>query len=591
MKFFNLLSALLMGQQSTCALGLRNKVTFSVAELRGEEYIRPFGASAMHNIENVDYSSNCNVEQVHITLGNKENSIIISYVSTSTLFINSFVYYSTDPNALLSVHSSADGVKMASGKSYAYSSLISVSSSLINPAMGTPPATAEEVIAIENTANWAYDPITKQKYANWMNVTEVSYGSMAYNNPKAIYDSPLIHTVVLESLESSQVYFYRPKGSCKVYTFTSPFYYSSSQETAAKAHPSPYPMRIGVLADLGQTRVSEASLAAIAAMDPHLVLLVGDLSYADGWPWLWDSFGRMISPTFANVPLLTATGNHELGSGESWQHYEARYPTPHRYSQSPSPTYWAREIGAMHVVALNPYAGTANTSRQYRWLEGHLRGTLDRGRTPWLVVMLHAPWYNTNEGHWKESESMRTDMEELLYTFGVDVVLAGHVHVYERTHPVYKEALDVCGPTYFTVGDGGNYEYTYVPWRLPPSVWSAFRESSFGVSGISIVNDTHAHFQWHRHACGSDSNAPDSRHMNFSESCVTPGDNSDQRMLTSDSHWIVRPGAATCANRHMGVSSSSASVPSGATVKAPRPRPRPTFAKDNSHRKIGGEGG
>lgn len=57
---------------------------------------------------------------------------------------------------------------------------------------------------------------------------------------------------------------------------------------------------------------------------------------------------------------------------------------------------------------------------------------VDRKTTPWVVVLLHAPWYNTNEAHEGEGESMRVAMECLLFSARVDVVFSGHVHAYER---------------------------------------------------------------------------------------------------------------------------------------------------------------
>ena len=53
---------------------------------------------------------------------------------------------------------------------------------------------------------------------------------------------------------------------------------------------------------------------------------------------------------------------------------------------------------------------------------------------------------------------MRTSMEPLTYRHGVDVFFYGHVHAYERTHPVYDYIVDPCGSVHITIGDGGNSE-------------------------------------------------------------------------------------------------------------------------------------
>ncbi len=58
------------------------------------------------------------------------------------------------------------------------------------------------------------------------------------------------------------------------------------------------------------------------------------------------------------------------------------------------------------------------------WLRRDL-AAVDRSRTPWLIVGLHAPWYNSNTAHQGEGEGMRHSMEALLYSYGVDLVFAG----------------------------------------------------------------------------------------------------------------------------------------------------------------------
>lgn len=65
---------------------------------------------------------------------------------------------------------------------------------------------------------------------------------------------------------------------------------------------------------------------------------------------------------------------------------------------------------------------------QYKWLERDL-ATVDRCATPWLVAVWHPPWYSTYKAHYREAECMRVAMEDLLYSYSVDIVFSGHVRV------------------------------------------------------------------------------------------------------------------------------------------------------------------
>lgn len=67
-----------------------------------------------------------------------------------------------------------------------------------------------------------------------------------------------------------------------------------------------------------------------------------------------------------------------------------------------------------------------NTAKQYMWLERDL-ANVDRTITPWLVAAWHPPWYSTYKAHYREVECMRSAMEDLLYSYGVDIVFNGHV--------------------------------------------------------------------------------------------------------------------------------------------------------------------
>lgn len=133
---------------------------------------------------------------------------------------------------------------------------------------------------------------------------------------------------------------------------------------------------------------------------------------------------------------------------------------------------------------------------QWHWLSEELK-RVDREKTPWLIVLMHVPIYNSNEAHFMEGESMRAAFEKWFVKHKVDVIFAGHVHAYERSVLAYYHKLpiyficfivfseifvffssqyrisnvrynvssgdrfpvpDKSAPVYITVGDGGNQE-------------------------------------------------------------------------------------------------------------------------------------
>lgn len=188
--------------------------------------------------------------------------------------------------------------------------------------------------------------------------------------------------------------------------------------------------------DLGQTEWTNSTLDHIQSIDYDVLILPGDLSYADTHQPLWDSFGRIVEPYASRRPWMVTEGNHEIEIfpiiyPTGFKAYNARWPMPYQESGSTSNLYYSFEVAGTHVIMLGSYEEFDADSEQYKWLQADL-AKIDRKKTPWVVALLHAPWYNTNTAHQGEGDSMRLAMEELLYKARVDLVFQGHVHAYER---------------------------------------------------------------------------------------------------------------------------------------------------------------
>ena len=347
-------------------------------------YRRPRGARMLSDVRIQPHArcarplAGCS-EQVHLALGGP-SAMTASWATSDDTTSSAVTYWGPD------------GIeRVAHGRATAYSQILFIDHNLLDPEIGLPGATGEELKHMQDTRAWAHDPWTGARGDSWNDGKKLRTGLGSYDNPAEIYTSPVLHSVTMTQLQPGTTYGYRVAGDSRNFSFTTP------PEPGAAA----FPLTIGLTADLGQTTVSAANVRALrellANAQPHagVVLLAGDLSYADGYYSRWDTFGRMLEHLASEIPVMTTGGNHEIGDSESWVSYNARYPMPHESSGSVTNLWWAVDVGPAHVVSLCSYAETRSGSLQYRWLERHL-STIDRSVTPWLIVMMHVPWYNSN---------------------------------------------------------------------------------------------------------------------------------------------------------------------------------------------------
>ncbi|KAL3923617.1 MAG: hypothetical protein SGPRY_004163, partial [Prymnesium sp.] len=191
----------------------------------------------------------------------------------------------------------------AVGNSEVYSMLMYIDPQAYQPQMGDPTLSMDQIIALQNTSSWAFDPFTGERGTNYLapkDAADVKWFLGPYNNPQMFYDSPYVHTVVLRDLKPGKEYGYRVAGDPRNHTFVMPL--EPHTQGRAELATSLYPFMFAVTADMGQTAVSLANVRLLQAMleaaEPGRGVLLqgGDLSYADGFHPRWDSYGRMIEP-------------------------------------------------------------------------------------------------------------------------------------------------------------------------------------------------------------------------------------------------------------------------------------------------------
>ncbi|KAB2024884.1 hypothetical protein ES319_D06G116400v1 [Gossypium barbadense] len=328
------------------------------------------------------------------------------------------------------------------------------------------------------------------------------------------YKSGYIHHCLVDGLEYETKYYYKigEGHSSREFWF----------QTPPKIDPDS-PFTFGIIGDLGQTYNSLSTLEHYMQSGGQTVLFLGDLSYADRYQYndvgiRWDSWGRFIERSAAYQPWIWSAGNHEIeympdvGEVLPFKSFLHRFSTPHLASRSNNPLWYAIRQASAHIIVLSSYSPHVKYTPQWLWLRDELK-RVDRKKTPWLIILMHVPIYNSNQAHFMEGESMRAVFERWFVRHRVDFIFAGHVHAYERSYRISNIRYNVSSgyrypvpnksaPVYVTVGDGGNQEGLAGRFRDPQPEYSAFREASYGHSTLELKNRTHAFLNWHRNEDG-----------------------------------------------------------------------------------------
>jgi hypothetical protein len=239
----------------------------------------------------------------------------------------------------------------------------------------------------------------------------------------------------LQSLRADTVYCYQFEGWAHPVAFRTP--------------PRPgegRPVRFAAFGDSGGSS-RELVRERLEAVSFDLLLHTGDIAYQSGTlAEFEEKFFGTYAALLARVPIFPASGNHD-NAGDAGATFRRVFVLPENGAPSGMEQWYSFDWGDVHFVALDTErVGPEQTA----WLESDL----GRNALPWTVAYLHRPPYSS--GRHGSATDVREAFSPLFERFGVQLVLAGHDHDYERTIPVH-------GVTYVVTG-GGGYSTRAVGW-------------------------------------------------------------------------------------------------------------------------------
>jgi hypothetical protein len=190
------------------------------------------------------------------------------------------------------------------------------------------------------------------------------------------------------------------------------------------------------------------------------VLALGDTQYSSGTTY---QYANAYDPTWGTFKASTepSPGNHEYGTAQASGYFQYFAPTTPQISRGRY--YYSYDLGSWHMIVIdsncadlpgpswNPDAGCVNGSPEMNWLQNDLANH-DVGCT---LAYWHHPIFSSAETGY---DPKMLPMWRVLADAGVDVVLTGHRHVYERFAPLAADGtLDrTNGMVQFVVGTGGD---------------------------------------------------------------------------------------------------------------------------------------
>jgi hypothetical protein len=275
---------------------------------------------------------------------------------------------------------------------------------------------------------------------DWFTDSRVLFDTNLENLDQEAADATLAidHQVQLRNLQPDTKYYYVVGSQSGMFAGGSSYYFVTSP-TQSK------PTRLWAIGDSGTANanakaVYDAYLDFAGGRRTDLWLMLGDNAYEAGTDEQYqDAVFDLYPELLRHTVLWPTVGNHDAASSGP----DGRFPYLDIFSlprqgesgglASGTERYYSFDYANIHLICLDAMTSDRLASGpMLRWLEEDLAAT----EKDWIIAFWHHPpytWGTHNSDTERELIEMRENALPILENYGVDLVLCGHSHVYERT--------------------------------------------------------------------------------------------------------------------------------------------------------------
>jgi hypothetical protein len=260
----------------------------------------------------------------------------------------------------------------------------------------------------------------------------------------------------------------------------------STQMVDAQTLP-PSEFNFAAAGDWGCTEDTTNTVNNTLDKKPELVLGLGDYSYNKTTDDCWF---KIVDPI--DEIMKIAIGNHDEDSSAQLNSYMNHFNLTKQY--------YSFDYENLHFIAVSTEIPYNKASLQYDFVNNDLFRAASNPNIDWIVVYFHRPMYSSPTHH-AESPNLRDTYHPLFERYGVDLVLQGHNHNYERTYPIRFNSnnplspietstntttyVDPKGQIFATVGTGGKDLYSFDGKKD----YFVKQYEGFGILDVDITNN------------------------------------------------------------------------------------------------------